>query len=275
MHDEPAERRTVALSSRVHRGRPSSAGPSERRLTMKKLSAVLAVVAIAATIAVWAPWASSAGSGSGSPYEPVLDPASFTTTIDNPYFPLPVGRTLTYRGVKDGQTQEDRVTVTDQTKTVAEGITARVVTDVATHDGALLEKTSDWYAQDKQGNVWYLGEDTAHYLPNGKVDTSGSWEAGVHDAEPGIVMEANPQIPDAYRQEFLTGQAEDTAWIVDSGGSTTVPYGTLKNVLTSLEATRLEPGAYDQKVYAPGIGIAREQALTGPPEFAELVSVTG
>jgi hypothetical protein len=242
---------------------------------MRKLPAALVIVAVAATIVIWAPWASSAGPGSAPPYEPVLDPADFTTTIDNPYFPLPVGRTLVYRGVKDGQTQEDRVTVTDQTKTVAEGIVARVVTDVATHDGALLEKTSDWYAQDDHGNVWYLGEDTAAYLPNGKVDTSGSWEAGVHDAEPGIVMEANPQIPDAYRQEFLAGQAEDTAWIVDRGGSVSVPYGTLKNALTTLEATRVEPGAYDQKVYAPGIGIAREQALTGASEFAELVSVTG
>jgi hypothetical protein len=242
---------------------------------MRKRFVAMAAAAIAVPIAVWAPWASSAGSGSGSPYEPLLDPANFTTTIDNPYFPLPVGRTLVYRGVKDGQTQEDRVTVTDQTKTVAEGITARVVTDVATHDGTLLEKTSDWYAQDKQGNVWYVGEDTAHYLANGKVDTSGSWEAGVHDAEPGLVMEANPQIPDAYRQEFLTGQAEDTAWVVELGGSITVPYGTLRKVLTTLEATRLEPGAYDQKIYAPAIGIVREQALTGAPEFAELVSVSG
>src|SRR5438093_1665618 len=241
---------------------------------MKKLSAVFASVALAATIVVWAPWASSAGSPSTPPYEPVLDPANFTTTIDNTYFPLPVGRTLIYTGVKDGQTQEDRVTVTDQTKTVAEGITARVVTDVATHDGKLLEKTSDWYAQDAQGNVWYVGEDTAQYLASGKVDTSGSWEAGVHDAEPGIVMEANPQIPDAYRQEFLLGQAEDTAWIVDSSGSVKVPYGTLRNVLTTLEATRLEPGAYDQKIYAQGIGIVREQALTGTPELAELASVS-
>src|SRR5438874_2357437 len=239
---------------------------------MKKLAAAgMAALAIVAAVVVWAPWASSAGSG----YEPVLDPADFTTTIDNAYFPLPVGRTLVYQGVKDGETQTDTVTVTDQTKVVAEGVTARVVTDVAKHDGTLLEKTSDWYAQDDHGNVWYLGEDTAAYLPGGKVDTSGSWEAGVHDAEPGIVMEANPQIPDAYRQEFLSGQAEDTAWIVDRGGSTTVPYGTLKNVLTTLEATRLEPGAYDQTVYAPGIGIAREQALTGASEFAELVSVTG
>src|SRR5207253_10762182 len=202
--------------------------PSERRVTMKRISAALAAGALIATLVIWAPWASSA---SGNAYEPNLDPANFSTTIDNTYFPLPVGRTLVYRGVKDGQTQEDRVTVTDQTKTVAEGIVARVVTDVATHDGTLLEKTSDWYAQDKQGNVWYLGEDTAQYLANGKVDTSGSWEAGVHDAEPGLVMEADPQVPDAYRQELLPGQAQDTAWIVDPGATVTVPFGTVKNAV--------------------------------------------
>src|SRR5438093_7581122 len=212
---------------------------------MRKLPAVLVILAVATTIVVWAPWASSAGPGSAPPYEPVLDPGDFSATIDNPYFPLPVGRTLVYRGVKDGQTQEDTVTVTNQTKTVAEGITARVVSDVArATDGTVLERTSDWYAQDKQGNVWYVGEDTAAFS-GGKVDTSGSWEAGVRDADPGLIMEANPQIPDAYRQEFLAGQAEDTAWIVNRGGSATVPYGTVKNVLTSLEATRVEPGAYD------------------------------
>jgi hypothetical protein len=243
-----------------------------RWMTMrKKLIGVAAAAVVAGAVAVLAPWASSAGSG----YEPVLDPANFTTTIDNPYFPLPVGRTLVYQGVKDGQTQVDRVTVTNQTKVVAEGITARVVTDIATHNGTVLERTSDWYAQDKQGNVWYVGEDTAAFLPSGKVDTSGSWEAGVHDAEPGVVMEANPQIPDAYRQEFLSGQAEDTAWIVGTSGAFTVPDGTFKNVLTSLEATRIEPGAYDEKVYAPGIGMIREEALTGATEFAELVSVSG
>ena len=240
---------------------------------MHKLVIVgIAVAAIAAALAAWAPWASPSA---GLAYEPVLDPADFSTVIDNPYFPLPVGRTLVYRGVKDGQSQEDRVTVAGQTKVVAEGVTARVVTDVATHDGKLLEKTADWYAQDDHGNVWYLGEDTAAYLPNGKVDMSGSWQAGVHDAEPGIVMEADPAIPDAYRQEFLSGQAEDTAWIVDLGGSVNVPAGTFKNTLTSLEATQLEPGAYDQKVYAPGVGIVVERALTGATEYASLVSVSG
>jgi hypothetical protein len=88
-------------------------------------------------------------------------------------------------------------------------------------------------------------------------------------------MEAHPQIPDAYRQEYLAGEAEDTAWVVLVGGTITVPYGKLRNTLVTLEATRLAPGAYDQKVYAPGIGIVSEQALTGDPETARLVSVSG
>jgi hypothetical protein len=211
----------------------------------------------------------------GSPYEPVLDPANFVSVIDNPYFPLPVGRVLVYKGVRDGQKQIDTVTVTDQTK-VLEGITATAASDVATTtDGKLLEKTTDWYAQDKQGNVWYMGEDTVAYLPNGKLDTSGSWQSDVNDGEPGIVMEADPQIPDAYRQEFLAGQAEDTAWITGLGGSVKIPYGTVHNVLTSLEHTALEPDVVDQKVYAPGLGIVTELTLAGGQEVAHLVKVTG
>jgi hypothetical protein len=203
-----------------------------------------------------------------------LDPADFVSVIDNPYFPLPVGRTLVYEGVKDGQTQVDTVTVTSQTK-IIEGITATVVSDVSTHGGTVLERTFDYYAQDRQGNVWYLGEDTTAFLAHGKTDTSGSWLAGVRGAQPGLIMEANPQIPDAYRQELLVGEAEDTAWVVDLGGTVTVPYGKLRNTLTTLEATRIEPGAYDQKIYAPGIGIVIEKSLTGPTEIAQLVSVTG
>jgi hypothetical protein len=238
----------------------------------------VALAAIAGTTAVlWAPWASSAPSGTsacGTTYAPVLDPEHFVTVIDNPYFPLPVGRTLVYTGIKDGQSQTDTVTVTDQTKVIL-GITTRVVSDVATHNGTLLEKTFDFYAQDDQGNVWYLGEDTTAFLPNGKTDTSGSFEAGVGGAQPGIIMEANPQIPDAYRQECFAGEAEDTAWVVATEGSLKVPFGNVHNVLSTLEATRIEPGAYDQKIYGPGIGIVSEQSLTGPNEFAELVSVSG
>lgn len=232
-------------------------------------------LAVAGAIAVAvASVATSASPNAVSSYEPKLAPADFSTVIDNRYFPLPVGRRLVYRGIKNGQTQIDVVTVTRRTRKVAEGITARVVTDIATHKGKLLEKTEDWYAQDKKGNVWYVGEKTAAYA-NGKVDTSGSWEAGIQDGEPGIVMEADPQIPDAYRQEYLGGEAEDTAWIVQRGGAIKVPYRRLADVLVSLEAARIEPGAYDKKVYAPGLGIVYEQALTGEHEIAKLVSVKG
>ena len=177
----------------------------------RKVLAALAVVA--GTVAVMSPSASSAGSNTsacGTSYAPVLDPATFVSVIDNPYFPLPVGRKLVYTGVKDGQTQTDTVVVTDQTKVIL-GIPATVVSDIATHGGTLLEKTFDYYAQDGEGTVWYLGEDTTALLANGKTDTSGSFVAGVDGAEPEIVMEAAPQIPDAYRQECLAGSAEDTA----------------------------------------------------------------
>ena len=217
-----------------------------------------------------------AADASRSPgYEPELKASDFSLRITNPYFPLPAGRTWVYRGIKDGQTQIDRVTVTSRTKRVAEGITARVVKDVATAHGKLLEKTFDYYAQDKQGNVWYVGEDTTAYLPNGATDKSGSWQAGVHDGEPGIVMLANPQIPHAYRQEFLRGQAEDTAWVVNRGGSLSIPFGVLHHTLRTLEFAAIEPGVIDQKIYAPGIGIVSETALTGPRETARLVGMTG
>jgi len=137
----------------------------------KRTLAALVVAAIAGTITMWAPWSEAAASHRAG-YEPVLNPADFVRDVTNPYFPLPVGRTLIYRGVKDGKSQVDRVHVTSRIK-VIEGIPAVTVTDVAEHNGQLLEKTTDWYAQDKRGNVWYLGEDTAAYLPGGKVDSPG------------------------------------------------------------------------------------------------------
>ena len=238
----------------------------------KKMLGFLAVVTIVA-IALGARY--SRLEAAGSDYHPVLDPASFVNVINNQYFPLPVGRTLVYQGIKDGQAQTDRVTVTSMTKVIL-GITTTVVSDVATaQDGTVLERTFDYYAQDNQGIVWYLGEDTTSFRANGRPDTSGSFQAGVNGAQPGIIMEANPQIPDAYRQEFLPGEAEDTAWVVELGATLTVPYGKVRNALVTLEATRLEPGSYDQKIYAPGIGIVSEKALTGTPETAVLVSVTG
>jgi hypothetical protein len=238
----------------------------------RKALAALVAAAMAGAVGLLVPWA-AAGASARPDYEPVLNPADFVHAITNPYLPFPVGRTLTYRGIKDGVTQIDVVRVTSGTR-VLEGITAITVSDVATHNGKLLEKTTDWYAQDKQGNVWYLGEATAAYS-HGHADHSGSWKAGVNDAEPGVVMQASPQVPSSYRQECLPGVAEDMAWTVVAGGTFQLPFKTAHNVLTSLEFTRIEPAVIDKKVYAPGLGIVFEEAAAGPKEVATLVSVRG
>ncbi len=245
------------------------------------MTKVIAVVAAAVSLAGAATFVAFAGrtpaSGDGCvTYNPQIPaPSHFVTTIDNPYFPLPVGRRLTYRGIEDGQREVDRVSVTDRTN-VIEGITATVVRDeVLKQGGGLLEKTFDWYAQDDQGNVWYLGEDTKEYLPNGKVDASGSWEAGVNGAKPGVIMEANPQVPDGYRQECLSGEAVDIAWVVSAGGSIKIPYGTVHRVLRTLEFSPLEPNIVSEKRYGPGLGIVLERNLHGGQETFDLVRVSG
>jgi hypothetical protein len=200
-----------------------------------------------------------------------FDPGNFVRHVTNPYFPLKPGTLLVYKGVKDGKSQVDRVFVTHRTKTIL-GVRATVVRDIARHKGRILEKTFDWYAQDKQGNVWYLGENTKSF-ENGHVDTEGSWEAGQHGARAGIIMPADPHAATAYRQEFWKGHAEDQAWIVKRGGTVRAPIGKLRHKLVTFEWSRLEPGVLDKKVYARGYGIVREVSLTGPKETALLVRV--
>lgn len=219
------------------------------------------------------PPAGSVGA-SASGYRPTIDPANFSSTITNQFLPFQPGTTWVYEGERDGQTQRDVVTVTGKTKVIM-GVTCVVVTDVATHDGALLEKTEDWYAQDRAGNVWYFGEDTATYDANGNVDsTEGSWEGGVDGAQPGIVMPTSPQVTNSSRQEFYAGHAEDMFWVVSLDDSVQVPLGTYDHALKNLEWTPLEPEVVDAKYYVAGVGNVLEQSIAGPNETAELVSMT-
>src|SRR5215218_1547879 len=123
-----------------------------------------------------------------------LDPADFSINIDNPYWPMSPGSKWVYSETDtEGTNQKAVVEVTDKTKMIANGIKARVIRDTVTENGVPVEITYDWYAQDKAGNIWYLGEDTAEY-ENGKVTTrSGSFEAGVDGAQAGIIMPAHPR----------------------------------------------------------------------------------
>jgi hypothetical protein len=229
-------------------------------------SAVLAGLAVSALMISGSSAATSGPSGA------VIDPNDFVRHITNPYLPWRPGSVWVYRGIKDGQTQRDVVKVVTRTKTIL-GVTATIVTDVATHNGKLLEKTEDWYAQDRPGNVWYLGESTAAY-DGGTVDTSGSWQAGVDGAVPGIVMTADPQVGDTHRQEYWRGEAEDQYWLVDLRQHVSVPFGTFSRAALTLEWTRLEPGGIDRKYYVRDIGVVKEVAAQGPKETAKLVRFT-
>jgi hypothetical protein len=219
---------------------------------------------------------SSAGGGakptSGKSYAPSIDPAGFTTEIDNKYFPLEPGTTFVYKGETEGASEGDTVRVTSDTKKIM-GVECVVVEDRVTEDGELTEKTYDWYAQDEQGNVWYFGEDSREY-ENGKVKTTeGSWEAGKDGAEPGIIMPADPKIGETYRQEYYKGEAEDMAKALKLDGSVEVPYGSFDNVLVTDEWTPLEKNVAEHKFYAPGVGNVKEVATKGPQETLTLVDV--
>jgi hypothetical protein len=200
-----------------------------------------------------------------------LDPARFTARIDNPWWPMKPGNRWVYRET-DAQGNEQRidVTVTGRTKKIL-GIEARVVHDVASSNGQVVEDTYDWYAQDDQGNVWYMGEDTKEYQ-NGRVaSTEGSWEGGVDGAQPGVVVPAHPRPGMAYRQEYYKSQAEDAAQVLSLGRKAKVPYGAFANLLITKEFTPLEPGVVEHKFYAPGVGQVLAVTVSGGSSREELV----
>jgi hypothetical protein len=182
-------------------------------------------------------------------YAPHIDPADFTTKIDNEYFPLKPGTTFVY----EGGSERGVMTVTHDTRKVM-GVECVVVDDRGFEGGKLIEKTYDWFAQDSKGAVWYFGEDTAEY-ENGKVtSTSGSWEAGVDGAKPGILMQADPKVGQSYFQEHDPGEAMDTARVLSTDTSVTVPYGSFDHALETKEYTPLQPGFSERKYYVRGVG---------------------
>jgi hypothetical protein len=200
--------------------------------------------------------------GDGGRYRPAIGPADFVDAIDHPYLPFRPGARWVYEHAADGEVERIEVEVTNEQRQVF-GVTAVVVRDRVSVGGGLVEDTRDWYAQDRAGNVWYLGEETAEYEDGRVVTTAGSWEAGVDGALPGIVMPARPRPGQAYRQEFYRGEAEDMAEVVRVNGRVRVPVGAYEQVLVTREWTPLEPDVVEEKRYAPGIGLVEEQTVRG------------
>jgi hypothetical protein len=201
-----------------------------------------------------------------------LDPADFTTRIDNPYWPMRPGSRWVYREDDgEGGVQWVVVRVTHATKLIANGVRARVVHDVVRRSGEPVEVTDDWYAQDARGNVWYLGEATAEY-ENGKVvSRAGSWEAGVDGAQPGVIVPARPRVGMSYRQEYYAGEAEDRAVVLGTSEQVEVPFGLFRGALMTKDLTRLEPDVVELKFYARGVGPVLTVDVSGGSGREELV----
>ncbi len=201
----------------------------------------------------------------GAPYEVTIDPADFVADINNPFMPLKPGTKVTFDGA-----ERIEITISTETKTIL-GVATTVVRDQVFSDSELAEDTLDWYAQDRNGNVWYFGEKTAEYDGGEVVSTAGTWEGGVDGAQPGIIMLADPQVGDVYRQEFYEGEAEDLAQVTGIGGSITVPFGTFTDILVTEEWTPLEPDVRERKTYVPGIGVVETRQIKGGEDVTQLV----
>jgi hypothetical protein len=200
-------------------------------------------------------------------------PANFVRRVDNPWFPLRPGTTFVYRGVKDGKPARDVYHVTLATKRI-QGVLCTAVSDRLFLAGRLAERTTDWYAQDRGGDVWYFGESTAELDRAGRVtSTEGSWQAGRDSAQAGIYMTARPKVGQSRRQEYYKGHAEDHFSVLSLRASVSVPYVSSNRALLTKEWTPLEPATLDHKYYVRGIGEVKEVAVKGPTERLELVAV--
>jgi hypothetical protein len=219
-----------------------------------------------------------AGCGSNSTGPTVsipFDANNFVAGVTNQLFPLAPGTINYYEGVSDGFAETDSVEVLSETKSILR-IDATIVHDRVYTAGVLSEDTFDWYAQDQDGNVWYLGEDTKSLNSSGQVvSTEGSWEAGVNGAEAGLIMWADPaaHIGEEYRQEFARGVAEDLGKVVAVDQSVDVPFGSMTGCVKTEDRSVLESAVLENKFYCPGIGIALEQTIRGGDDVNRLVNV--
>ena len=223
----------------------------------------MAAIVLLASVSACAPSPAPAAPA-GAVYSVNLTPADFVAAIDNPYYPLTPGALYLYESsLADGTTESNKVEVLQETRQV-NGVTATVVHDTVYVEGQLVEETFDWYAQDKDGNVWYLGEDVDNYENGALVDHAGSWEWGKDGALPGVIMWADPSahMDETYYQEFYAGEAEDTGQVISLSESVSVPLGSYARVLQTYDASSLDPDLREHKFYAAGIGLIKENDLT-------------
>ena len=244
---------------------------STRPAALGSAALVLAIAGLAGAVA-------QANRGLPEGRQPArINPAEFTTRIDNPYYPLRPGDRRIYRETSpDGTRQKIVDAVTNRTKRIADGVTARVVVATVTnHRGKVVEFTEEWFAQDRAGNVWYFGEDTTAY-ENGRANKHGSFEAGVNGAEPGVQMPANPERGMRYRLEggYRSGAADHTEVLSVGKEQVEVPFRHFRRTVMTRDYTPLEPRVSELWFYAKGVGAVLALDISDGDHREELVRFT-
>lgn len=197
-----------------------------------------------------------------------LTAADFVASIDNPYLPFIPGSKWVYEAtLADGTVERNEIEVLAETRAV-NGVTATVVHDIVYVGGQLVEETYDWYAQDKDGDVWYLGEEVDNYKDGVLVDHAGSWEWGLDGALPGVIMWADPSahMNQEYYQEYYAGEAEDKGQVLSVTESAAVPFGSFENLAKTYDFSAIDPDLQEEKFYASGVGMVREISRNGGGE---------
>jgi len=236
---------------------------------MKRHTAGFALSLLLVTACGDDPW--DVEEGSDPPWEIEVDESEFVAAVTNTFTPMKPGARWVYHGESDGEHEMITVEVLAEKKTVW-GVSATVVRDTVTVDGELEEDTLDWFAQDEDENVWYLGEDTCEYDDGECVSHAGAWEAGVDGAIPGILMPGSPNVGDRYYQEYYAGIAEDFGEVVAVDTTVQVPAGNFKRCVRTRDTSRLDPSIEEFKTYCPGIGLVLEEE---GDTRVELVEVSG
>ncbi|MBE7432658.1 MAG: hypothetical protein HS100_01960 [Anaerolineales bacterium] len=206
-----------------------------------------------------------------------LTPADFVIGIDNPYLPYSPGSKWVYEAMlEDGTVERNEIEVLHEIRDV-NGVAATVVHDLVYAGDQIVEETFDWYAQDKDGNVWYLGEEVDNYENGVLVDHAGSWEWGKDGALPGIIMWADPSahLNEEYYKEYYPGEAEDKGQVLSVSESVSVHFGSFENVVKTYDFSALDPDLKENKFYASGVGVIKEVDLAVGEEVVLIEFILG
>lgn len=225
-----------------------------RRLPLALLSLLLPLLA------------ACGGAGLPDPGPAGPDPTAFKTLVEHPFLPLLPGRVWVYEGLDEGRLRREAVRAQEEPREVL-GIACTALTMEVALDGEVVEITTEWFAQDRDGNVWKFGEETLEFSGGAFGLSEDSWTAGADGAVPWMFLAALPQPGDRYVGDRPNGHEETLVLSVDE--TAVVPAGIFGGCLQVEETTEDVEDA-DVVLYAPAVGRVAEQGTGGSIELVEV-----